>query len=624
MKTRTMLFALAVAAAIPVPGRAGLPEGVDAYRRGDHAGALAEWQPLAERGNAEAQFFLGYLYQTGHGVPTNFTESARWFGKAAERGNWQAQFGLALLQSTGLGVRLDVVKGRQRLLESAEQGHPVFKTLLAAFYATGQVGIARNRKEAAHWLQRAADEGEPIAETVLGLIRLIGPAQTRELGLSRDTAAAERWLARAADQGVSAAQLVLAGLYEKGDGIPKDAVAAYKWASLGFDGLARDVAFMLRVAGPAVRRLAESTGEGLVPKEGLETFVDRWVEAFAEGFALGLPAAFEKNKGTAKERAKAFADRFMKGFREKQAQDKEPEQALMEAFADAATELIEAQKRQALDALGREMRPVDVARAQDMARRWRPVAAVAATPIAMPFGTFRGFQYGEMIEKASLSSRDAADAWTVFFEARAGTPKAQYQLGDMYANGDKFAEDDGEATRWYRKAADKGHAPAMHALGLMYADGRGVRKNLEEAARWHHRAALKGLARAQIAIARAFAEGQGVRSDAENAATWYRRAAESGDGEGQLYLGLSYAEGAGVPRDPVLAYKWLHLAAAAASDEVREKARKARDDLQARMDRGRVKEARDLAEEWRPRAPTEAQPESETARVPGPKARKKP
>ena len=36
----------------------------------------------------------------------------------------------------------------------------------------------------------------------------------------------------------------------------------------------------------------------------------------------------------------------------------------------------------------------------------------------------------------------------------------------MYADGEGVAEDDAEAARWYRLAADQGHADAQHFLGL--------------------------------------------------------------------------------------------------------------------------------------------------------------
>lgn len=45
--------------------------------------------------------------------------------------------------------------------------------------------------------------------------------------------------------------------------------------------------------------------------------------------------------------------------------------------------------------------------------------------------------------------------------------------------------DDAEAAKWFRKAADKGHADAQHSLGWMYAQGKGVLKDDAEAVKWY-------------------------------------------------------------------------------------------------------------------------------------------
>ena len=52
----------------------------------------------------------------------------------------------------------------------------------------------------------------------------------------------------------------------------------------------------------------------------------------------------------------------------------------------------------------------------------------------------------------------------------------------MYANGEGVPEDDAEAVRWYRLAADQGHAGAQYNLGVMYANGEGVVEDDAEAA----------------------------------------------------------------------------------------------------------------------------------------------
>ena len=78
-----------------------------AYQPGDYATALREWRPLAERGNAKAQFNLGVMYRIGEGVPQDDAEAARWYSKAAEQGDANAQNNLGVMYRIGLGVPLD-------------------------------------------------------------------------------------------------------------------------------------------------------------------------------------------------------------------------------------------------------------------------------------------------------------------------------------------------------------------------------------------------------------------------------------------------------------------------------------------------------------------------------------
>jgi TPR repeat protein len=44
-------------------------KGLTAYESGNFATALRKWTPLAEQGDAAAQFNLGILYRLGKGLP---------------------------------------------------------------------------------------------------------------------------------------------------------------------------------------------------------------------------------------------------------------------------------------------------------------------------------------------------------------------------------------------------------------------------------------------------------------------------------------------------------------------------------------------------------------------------
>ena len=75
--------------------------GLAAYERDDYATALREWRPLAEQGDADAQFGLGLMYHDGDGVPQDGAEAVRWFRLAAGQGDAHAQLFLGQMYRDG-------------------------------------------------------------------------------------------------------------------------------------------------------------------------------------------------------------------------------------------------------------------------------------------------------------------------------------------------------------------------------------------------------------------------------------------------------------------------------------------------------------------------------------------
>ena len=69
--------------------------GLEAYLRGDYAIALREFRPLAEQGNAAAQFSLGLMYANGEGVPEDDIQAYAWFNLAAAQGLGEGEQGRA-------------------------------------------------------------------------------------------------------------------------------------------------------------------------------------------------------------------------------------------------------------------------------------------------------------------------------------------------------------------------------------------------------------------------------------------------------------------------------------------------------------------------------------------------
>jgi TPR repeat protein len=85
-----------------------------------------------------------------------------------------------------------------------------------------------------------------------------------------------------------------------------------------------------------------------------------------------------------------------------------------------------------------------------------------------------------------------------------------------------------QATLWYRKAAEQGHALAQFALGLRHDSGHGAERDYEAAHFWYLCAARQGHARAQFNLGVMYAAGQGVPSDLVEAYAWLHRAGAAG------------------------------------------------------------------------------------------------
>ena len=88
-----------------LPVLADFAAGLKAYEDHDYAAALREWRPIAEQGDAAAQFNIGLMYYDGKGAPQNFEEARRWFQRSADQGYEKAQLNLGAMYGAGKGLR---------------------------------------------------------------------------------------------------------------------------------------------------------------------------------------------------------------------------------------------------------------------------------------------------------------------------------------------------------------------------------------------------------------------------------------------------------------------------------------------------------------------------------------
>ena len=123
---------------------------MDANNRGDYATALREWQPLAEQGDARAQFDLGLLYENGDGVPRDYAKARQWYEKSAAQGGVKAQFYLGMQSAFGEGGPMDLVQAHMWYSLAAGNGHAaaaVHRIELARQMTPAQIAEAHKRAQ---------------------------------------------------------------------------------------------------------------------------------------------------------------------------------------------------------------------------------------------------------------------------------------------------------------------------------------------------------------------------------------------------------------------------------------------------------------------------------------------
>ncbi|MCA9056257.1 MAG: SEL1-like repeat protein, partial [Planctomycetaceae bacterium] len=201
----------------------------------------------AENGNPTAQFSLAQFLFDGTGCKPDPHAAIEWLWKSAAQEYQPALGRLGECYLTGEGVAVEQNAGLKLLTQAAETGDPMFMTRLADLLAEGKhlpadqdasfnwyyraalqddpdaqrelMEIYQDAKEfdeALTWLQKAAEQGDPTCQSLLGVWHLNG------FQVRKDAALAVEWFQRAADQGFATAQNNLGSCYHEGTGVAKD------------------------------------------------------------------------------------------------------------------------------------------------------------------------------------------------------------------------------------------------------------------------------------------------------------------------------------------------------------------------------------------------------------------
>ncbi len=203
------LFVLFLAAASSAHAQS-YRDGLQAFRAGQAEKAYEIWNPLAESGDALAQFGLALIYERGsETIPQDLDAAVKWYELAAVQGVAAAQNNLGHMYSQGLGVQQDKARAVELWREAAKAGHSTAYYNLGLAYFRGD-GTEKNEIEATQWFAQAADAGLKDGQFAIGEMYRLG------IGTERNESRALGWYKLAAAQGHVMGRRLAAMLEDKG------------------------------------------------------------------------------------------------------------------------------------------------------------------------------------------------------------------------------------------------------------------------------------------------------------------------------------------------------------------------------------------------------------------------
>ncbi len=196
---------------------------LEAATAGDHASALALWEPLARAGLARAQNNIGACFAEGLGVEPDLELAAKWLRLAAEAGDPVAQRNLAALYMRDEFPRVpDPVEAARLYRLAALQGDAPAQDMLSWMLLEGEM-VPPDPAEARRWAEAAAAGGIASSMTRLGMLH------HNAIGTDRDPAQAVRWWREGAESGDPDGQAMLGAALHMGNGTARDDAAALEW-----------------------------------------------------------------------------------------------------------------------------------------------------------------------------------------------------------------------------------------------------------------------------------------------------------------------------------------------------------------------------------------------------------
>ena len=223
-------------------------------RDGSETVALKWYLDLAEQGDADAQYNLAFMYETGFSVPKDNGKAARWYEPAAEKKHVLAQMRLGLMYLAGAGVKQSEIQAAKLLSAAGKNGNKLAASVNEQLLGTGPE-LPLNKSEIAEKLLAVSTKDEKKALALLnstlqearavherdlanrdvqlakgkGIKSALEQDANVQFGLDAQGRRTIKWYQRSAERGSAIAQFQLANYYERGIEAPVDLKEAVRW-----------------------------------------------------------------------------------------------------------------------------------------------------------------------------------------------------------------------------------------------------------------------------------------------------------------------------------------------------------------------------------------------------------
>ena len=480
--------------------RASQERAVVAFKAGNLAAAIVEWNALAEDNVASAQYNLAMLYLAGKGVAKDFELAWNWLSRAVISGHAKAQFSMGRMYETGNGVQADSEAARMYYQMAAESGLTEAQNALTALLQRSEddeydalldelledseetttfsftaeqfdnpaEGQEKDNDDPSKQMRHAAEHGNAKAQYDIGISYQFGFN-----GFSQDVKYALDWLLRSAAQGYAEAQYALGQAYgepgEDGESLlpvtpsPEEQV---RWFRMAANQAHVEAMFDLKEiyeSGEYLPGDSEEAFKALLQFAEKGDCVAQYLVARSYKFADEWPLAAKWYEMAAEQGHPWAAWRF--------AHCCEWGLGIPQNIDDAAYWYLSAIKQEKCnEACG--------GRDGDALLYAVAYALRLANKLDEEKNHSKSFELYRVAADNSFSDIDKGDLLKFEDEVVSiDLPHAQLTTAEYLRLGLAGPVDNEEAVRWYRKAANKGNEAAMCALGIAYFDGAGVPAN---------------------------------------------------------------------------------------------------------------------------------------------------